>query len=88
MLNNDILHIVSAEVAGDHRLRLEFDDHTGRDHGRGKEIPDVPSGTGQAGERGRKRGRDTSPYLWKGARLGRPFGTRMAATTIRGGIPT
>ena len=28
MRDNDILHIVSAEVAGDHRLRLEFDDHT------------------------------------------------------------
>lgn len=28
MRDDEILHIVSAEVAGDHRLRLEFDDHT------------------------------------------------------------
>ena len=27
-MRDDILHIVSAEVAGDHRLRVEFDDHT------------------------------------------------------------
>jgi hypothetical protein len=28
MRENDILHIVHAEVAGDHHLRIEFDDHT------------------------------------------------------------
>ncbi len=28
MRDDDILHIVSAEVTGDHHLRLEFDDHT------------------------------------------------------------
>lgn len=28
MRDDDILHIVSAEVAGDHHLYLEFDDHT------------------------------------------------------------
>jgi uncharacterized protein DUF2442 len=28
MRDDDILHIVSAEVAGDHHLHLEFDDHT------------------------------------------------------------
>jgi hypothetical protein len=28
MREDDVLHIVSAEVAGDHRLRLQFDDHT------------------------------------------------------------
>jgi len=27
-VRDDILHIVNAEVAGGHRLRLEFDDHT------------------------------------------------------------
>lgn len=28
MREGDILHIVRAEVVGDHRLRVEFDDHT------------------------------------------------------------
>lgn len=28
MTDQEILHIVNAEVAGDHRLRLEFDDRT------------------------------------------------------------
>jgi uncharacterized protein DUF2442 len=28
MRDHDILHIVSAEVVGDHHLHLEFDDHT------------------------------------------------------------
>jgi hypothetical protein len=28
MRDDDILHIVHAEVAGDHRLRIEFDDYT------------------------------------------------------------
>lgn len=28
MRDSDVLHILSAEVAGNHRLRLEFDDHT------------------------------------------------------------
>ena len=28
MQDDDILHIVSAEVVGDHRLHIEFDDHT------------------------------------------------------------
>lgn len=28
MREDDILHIVSAEVVGDHHLRLEFDDRT------------------------------------------------------------
>jgi hypothetical protein len=28
MREDDILHIVHAEVAGDHHLRIEFDDHT------------------------------------------------------------
>jgi uncharacterized protein DUF2442 len=27
-MRDDILHILSAEVAGDHLLRIEFDDHT------------------------------------------------------------
>ena len=27
-MRDDILHIVSAEVVGDYRLRIEFDDHT------------------------------------------------------------
>jgi Protein of unknown function (DUF2442) len=29
-MRNDVLHILSAEVVGDHRLRVEFDDHTQR----------------------------------------------------------
>jgi uncharacterized protein DUF2442 len=28
MRDDDSLHIVHAEVAGDHHLRIEFDDHT------------------------------------------------------------
>lgn len=28
MRKGDILHIVRAEAVGDHRLRVEFDDHT------------------------------------------------------------
>lgn len=27
-MRDEILHILSAEVVGDHQLRLEFDDHT------------------------------------------------------------
>lgn len=30
MRDDDILHILTAEVVGDHLLRLEFDDHTSR----------------------------------------------------------
>lgn len=30
MRDDDILHILSAEVVGDHLLRLEFDDHTSK----------------------------------------------------------
>jgi hypothetical protein len=30
MQDDDILHILSAEVVGDHLLRLEFDDHTSK----------------------------------------------------------
>jgi len=28
MRDQDILHVVSAEVVGDHQLHVEFDDHT------------------------------------------------------------
>lgn len=30
MRDDEILHILSAEVVGDHILRLEFDDHTAK----------------------------------------------------------